>query len=273
MRLAFAIPNLPEVPRPCVLLLLLPNLHVVVKKDVRQFRECLDWCGEDAGTISLQEHSQIDGTVSMRSFLGRGAFLFCLATSSGRARSTPIKIDVVDDMVDGHVTVNFMKPAVTFNFYFQDELSRSTWHLFEVKADVLNSKDVGVGSPVELHTKFKRQPAWLRADTLWKTWLQPMLCKLGEENETGVYQGVYQKLARVIEQDIMSSHQCRRRNVLQEMDRPSSVNVYFTLDDFEGLKLRLKLRFPELAIFVPQGQDVDVMRDRIWEMPVVYGER
>ena len=99
---------------------------------VRQFRECLDWCGEDAGTISLQEHSQIDGTVSMRSFLGRGAFLFCLATSSGRARSTPIKIDVVDDMVDGHVTVNFMKPAVTFNFYFHDELSRRTWYLCEV---------------------------------------------------------------------------------------------------------------------------------------------
>ena len=82
-------------------------------------------------------------------------------------------MDVVDDMVDGHVTVNFMKPAVTFNFYFHDELSRRTWYLCEVKADVLNSKDFGVGSPVELHRKFKGQPAWLRADTLWEEWLQP----------------------------------------------------------------------------------------------------
>ena len=57
-----------------------------------------------------------------------------------------------------------------------------------------------------------------------------------------------------------------KRNVLQDMDRPSSVNVYFTLDDFEGLKLRLK--FPEPAIFVPQGQDVVAMRDEIFSMPV-----
>ena len=220
--------------------------------------------GEDAGAISLKERS-LDRTASMQDFLGRGAFLF-----SYIIRTDPIGADqdVVDAMVDGHVTVNFMKPAVTFNFYFQDELSRSTWHLFEVKADVLNSKDVGVGSPVELHTKFKRQPAWLRADTLWKTWLQPMLCKLGEENETGVYQGVYQKLARVIEQDIMRFKQCRKRNVLQEMDSPSSVNVYFARhgDGVEGLKLRLKL--PETAIFVPQGQDVATMTERILEMPV-----
>ena len=220
--------------------------------------------GEDAGAISLKERS-LDRTASMQAFLGRGAFLF-----SYIIQEDPIGADqdVVDAMVDGHVTVNFMKPAVTFNFYFQDELSRSTWHLFEVKADVLNSKDVGVGSPVELHTKFKRQPAWLRADTLWKTWLQPMLCKLGEENKTGVYQGVYQKLARVIEQDIMRFKQCRKRNVLQEMDSPSSVNVYFARhgDGVEGLKLRLKL--PETAIFVPQGQDVATMRERILEMPV-----
>ena len=217
--------------------------------------------GEDAGAISLKERS-LDGTASMLDFLGRGAFLF-----SYIIRTDPIGADqdVVDAMVDGHVTVNFMKPAVTFNFYFQDELSRSTWHLFEVKADVLNSKDVGVGSPVELHTKFKRQPAWLRAVTFWKTWLQPMLCKLGEENKTGVYQGVYQKLARVIEQDIMSSHQCRRRNVLQEMDRDKSVNVYFTLDDFEGLKLRLKCPFS--AIFVPEGKEVHALVNSIFSMP------
>ena len=225
--------------------------------------------GEDAGTISLKERS-LDGTVSMRDVLRGGVFLFSYIIRTGQIDADQ---DVVDDMVDGHVTVNFIKPAVTFNFYFQDELSRFTWHLCEVKADVLNSKDVGVGSPVEFLRKFKGKPAWLRADTLWQTWLQPMLWKLGEENKTGVYQGVYQKLSWVIQQDIMSSKQCRKRNVLQEMDRPSSVNVYFTLDDFEGLKLRLKLRFPELAIFVPQGQDVDVMRDRIWEMPVVYGER
>ena len=221
--------------------------------------------GEDAGTISLKERS-LDGTASMLDFLGRGAFLF-----SYIIRTDPIGADqdVVDDMVGGPVTVNFLKPAaVTFNFYFQEASTRSTWHLFEVKADVLNSKDVGVGSPVELHTKFKRQPAWLRADTLWKTWLQPMLCKLGEENETGVYQGVYQKLARVIEQDIMRFKQCRKRNVLQEMDSPSSVNVYFARhgDGVEGLKLRLKL--PETAIFVPQGQDVATMTERILEMPV-----
>ena len=225
--------------------------------------------GEDAGTISLQERS-LDGTVSMRDVLRGGVFLFSYIIRTGQIDADQ---DVVDDMVDGHVTVNFIKPAVTFNFYFQDELSLFTWHLCEVKADVLNSKDVGVGSPVELHRKFKGQPAWLRADTLWEKWLQPMLWKLGEENKTGDYEGVYQKLSWVIQQDIMSSKQCRKRNVLQEMDRPSSVNVYFTLDDFEGLKLRLKLKFPELAIFVPQGQDVDVMRDRIWEMPVVYGER
>ena len=217
--------------------------------------------GEDAGAISLKERS-LDGTASMLDFLGRGAFLFSYII---RTHQIDADQDVVDAMVDGHVTVNFMKPAVTFNFYFQDELSRSTWHLFEVKADVLNSKDVGVGSPVELHTKFKRQPAWLRADTLWKTWLQPMLCKLGEENETGVYQGVYQKLARVIEQDIMSSHQCRRRNVLQEMDRDKSVNVYFTLDDFEGLKLRLKCPFS--AIFVPEGKEVHALVNSIFSMP------
>ena len=218
--------------------------------------------GEDAGTISLKERS-LDGTVSMRDFLGRGVFLFSYIIRTGQIDADQ---DVVDDMVDGHVTVNFMKPAVTFNFYFHDELSRRTWYLCEVKADVLNSKDVGVGSPVELHRKFKGQPAWLRADTLWEKWLQPMLWKLGEENKTGVYEGVYQKLARVIQQDIMSLKQCRKRNVLQEMDSPSSVNVYFTWNrgGVEGLKLRLKR--PRSAIFVPQGQDVDIMRDRILQM-------
>ena len=73
--------------------------------------------GEDAGAISLKERS-LDRTASMHDFLGRGAFLF-----SYIIRTDPIGADqdVVDDMVGGPVTVNFLKPAaVTFNFYFQE---------------------------------------------------------------------------------------------------------------------------------------------------------
>ena len=49
---------------------------------------------------------------------------------------------------------------------------------------------------------------------------------------------------------------------------PSSVNVYFTWNrsGVEGLKLRLKR--PGSAIFVPQGQAVVAMRDEIFSMPV-----
>ena len=84
--------------------------------------------GEDAGTISLKERS-LDGTVSMRDILRGGVFLFSYIILTGQVDADE---DVVGDMVDGHVTVNFIKPAVTFNFYFHDELSRRTWYLCEV---------------------------------------------------------------------------------------------------------------------------------------------
>ena len=80
--------------------------------------------GEDAGTISLKERS-LDGAVSMRDFLGPGVLLFSYIIRTDQIDADQ---DVVDDMVDGHVTVNFIKPAVTFNFYFQDESTRFTWH-------------------------------------------------------------------------------------------------------------------------------------------------
>ena len=73
--------------------------------------------GEDASTISLKEHSWIDGTESMRSLLRKRASLFGYIIGTEEIDAS---YSVVNDMVDDHMTVNFMKPAVTFNFYFHD---------------------------------------------------------------------------------------------------------------------------------------------------------
>ena len=52
-----------------------------------------------------------------------------------------------------------------------------------------------------------------------------MLPQLEAENQTGVYQ----TFASVIATHIMSCGRCRKRNVLQELERPLSVDIYFSL--------------------------------------------
>ena len=135
----------------------------------------------------------------------------------------------------GHVTVQFMKQAVTFSVHFYDDSSRRMWSVGNMFVDLLAHWEVA--TPNELMAKFTKNnlvQVALEVGTLWKTWLQPALYQCEDEN------GVCKKLAMLIGNDIMQVAQIKRRNILHEMSNPFSVNLYFTLDSENYLNLKLQ---------------------------------
>ena len=162
---------------------------------------------------------------------------------------------LVNHLVGGHVTVNFLTSRVTFLVYFHDKVSRRSWFLCDTVVDVL--AHIRVGSPVELRTV----PSTIfTAAILWDEWLRHRLWNCDLVGPMAMYRAI----VRNIDNDIMSIPRVRRRNVLHEMREPLGVHIYFVLDDDNYLNLRL--RPPEDEVRVLDGEFGETLRHAVMEL-------
>ena len=157
--------------------------------------------------------------------------------------------------VTSYVTVNFLKPPLTFHVYFHDAVSRRSWFLCNTAVDVL--AHFGVDSPVGLSAV---RNTMFTAATLWDGWLRYQLWNCDQVGPMAMYR----KIVDNIDNDIMTVPRVRRRNVIHEMHEPFGVDIYFVL--CEDNYLNLRLRQPEGEFRVAAGELKDELRDLVMEL-------
>ena len=154
--------------------------------------------GDHAGTLQFPLSCE---TTTLRWLLGRAAYFFRFILGD--------HVILASEMLYGDVEVYFVKEPMCSNIYLHDTVSLKIWLAETTSADLLSHW--AVANPIELMTKLStrlRNPQ-LKLATFWKTWLQPHL-------EQGNL--FHQKLAKMIDTDVVSVPQIARRNILHEMN-------------------------------------------------------
>ena len=156
-------------------------------------------------------------------------------------------------ILEGHVTVHFIKQAVRFNIFFHDELTGRMWLVDEVMADLLSHWKLETPNKLAQQTP-KARDMDLEVATFWKKWLQPELHLRAKENP------FYTKLGTLIATDIMRVRKITRRNILHEKIDAFTVNLYFSLDLDSILRLKLKPPVPEANAFHREELQLLILR-------------
>ena len=176
--------------------------------------------GDHAGTLPFPLESE---TTTLRCLLGRAAYFFRFIHGDA--------VILASHVLCGDVEVHFLKEAVSFNIYLHDEVSHQIWVAETTKADLLSHW--AVANPIELMTKYTKNnevKPQLKVGTFWKTWFQPRL------EQGNAFQ---QKLAALIDNDVVSVGQIARRNILHEVNDQLRVDLYFALHIENYLSLKL----------------------------------